>query len=161
MTEILLKSEQDTKRLAELVGAYLKPVDCLTLQGDLGAGKTTLMRYLIASLQENKTDVVSPSFMLMQEYDVRADGRETTLWHLDGYRLKDASEIPELGLEELLESGIVAIEWPDRFAGYLPQDRLEVQLEVTAGNERKIKFNGEGKHVETAAQISERFHDAA
>jgi tRNA A37 threonylcarbamoyladenosine biosynthesis protein TsaE len=178
MQEILLCDENDTARLARIVARFLRPVDCLTLAGDLGAGKTTFMRYIIAALSNIPPEVVSPSFMIMQEYPVfvgalppslalppplRAShllGKEripSTLYHLDGYRLNDASEIPELGLEEMLENGIVAIEWPDRFIGWLPKDRLELEIRVKGAQTRKVTIAGRGKHAGTATQIHDQF----
>lgn len=159
----LLKDEADTARLAQAIAAHLQPVDCLTLTGNIGAGKTTLMRYLIGALQDlgvsRQPSVVSPSFMIMQEYDAIVRAVTTKLYHIDGYRLRDESEIPELGLEEMLESGIVAIEWPELFERYLPKNRLELTLELVDNGTRKATLRGRGTtHENIATQISQEFH---
>lgn len=183
---ISLANEADTARLACSIARYLQPVDCLTLTGTLGAGKTTLMRYLIQHLQQDPAVVISPSFMLVQEYEVRIQAKDfkverqseqgearsvgfgaaapfkkTTLYHVDGYRLNDPREIPELGLEECFENGIVAIEWPEIFAGFLPKNRLELTLEMADNGGRRAFLQGKGNHEAIAYQISEEFHGNA
>lgn len=172
---ILLDTESDTKRFAEALSTHLHSVDCLTLTGTLGAGKTTLMRYLIQALSEETGTVLSPSFMLVQEYDVRVQSsvvsgqlgnpqteqapqqNKTKLYHLDGYRINHPSEIPELGLEEMLESGIVAIEWPEVFADYLPKNRLEITIELLENQQRCVILTGKGRHDITASQLNQEF----
>lgn len=183
---LLLSDEAATARLARLIADHLRPVDCLTLTGNLGAGKTTLMRYLIQHLQQEQSAVISPSFMIMQEYDVRIQAHhrelahpteqgeaaercgvwggspiQTKLYHVDGYRLNDEGEIPELGLEECFETGIVAIEWPEKFGYYLPKNRLELTLELADNGSRRATLQGRGEHEKIAAQISEEFHGNA
>jgi tRNA threonylcarbamoyl adenosine modification protein YjeE len=170
MVELCLYTEQDTARLASIIAACLRPVDCLTLTGNLGAGKTTLMRYLIGAMQDSvvscQSSVVSPSFMIVQEYEVRVQSsefrvQETKLYHVDGYRLNSASEIPELGLEECFETGIVAIEWPEIFANYLPKNRLELTLELGDNGSRNATITGKGIHETSITQLSQEFHGSA
>lgn len=154
----VLASEQETARLAKAISQCMEPEDCLTLQGDLGAGKTTLMRYLIAALQQKPTPVISPSFLLMQEYEIELKGKKTVLWHIDGYRLNNTSEIQELGLDELFSNAIVAIEWPERFEGFLPPDRLDIRLQMITGTERSVMIKGRGKNAGTEIDIGKKFH---
>lgn len=103
--------------------------DVITLRGDLGAGKTAFARAFITRLTPSATEVTSPTFTLMQSYDVMlASGQPELLWHLDLYRLEEEGEADALGLEEL-ERHIMLIEWPERIGRRLPVHRLEVAIE--------------------------------
>lgn len=100
---------EETQKLAKRVGALLHPGDILTLDGPLGAGKTAFARALIQGLIGQDQEVPSPTFTLVQTYDIR----DLTLWHFDLYRLEHPEEIWELGFEEV-SGGIALIEWPQR-----------------------------------------------
>jgi tRNA threonylcarbamoyl adenosine modification protein YjeE len=162
----VLRSEADTVRLAQIIARRLHPVDCIALTGNLGAGKTCFTRALIQFLQPPdapEVTVISPSFLLMQEYQVQLQegkyaGQQAVLWHLDGYRLESEAEIPELGLDELLESAIVVMEWAERFAGFLPLNRLEITLETVENTIRKVTITGKGKHEHSIHTIDKEFH---
>jgi len=106
----------------------------LLLYGDLGAGKTTFVRYIIR--QFNSTDECSsPTFSLINHYE-SPDG---PIYHMDMYRLKDLSEAVDIGVEEYLDSGsFCIIEWPELLEPILPQDSLRVRIEVLPGHKRKI-----------------------
>jgi tRNA threonylcarbamoyl adenosine modification protein YjeE len=121
-------SESELLRLAEEIAFAVRPGDCLLLQGDLGAGKTTLARALIrALLGDDAAEIPSPTFTILQTYDAP----RMSIAHLDLYRLADASEIEELGLADTLVTGIALIEWPERAEGRLPEDHLRVRLADT------------------------------
>lgn len=120
--------------------------DVITLRGDLGAGKTVLARGFIrqACVRGGEPaadfDVPSPTFTLVQIYDVPPGGAETvtggpSIWHFDLYRLESASDIWELGFEEALDDGISLIEWPERAASLLPDERLDLVLETREGSD--------------------------
>ena len=95
----------------------------MTLSGDLGAGKTTFARALIRYLAGDETiEVPSPTFTLIQTYELP----RFTLVHADLYRLSGAAELAELGFDDLPEGAVVLMEWPDRAAGFLPPDRLDI-----------------------------------
>lgn len=120
MTRIIeIRSPEDTAAFARALAPALAPGDVLALSGPLGAGKTAFARALIeARLAATGRDeeVPSPSYTLVQTYDL--DGSD--LWHVDLYRLGDASELAELGLEEAFRDGIAVVEWPDRLGRLLP-----------------------------------------
>ena len=141
---VVLGNEQATGRLAVDIASMLKPGDLVTLSGDLGAGKTTFARALIRHLGEDAAlEVPSPTFTLVQTY---ATPRGTVV-HGDLYRLGDAAELAELGLEEVAESAVVLLEWPDRAGGELPGDRLDIALTLTeslAPNQRQARITGHG-----------------
>lgn len=145
-----------------MVAGALRPVDCVTLQGTLGAGKTTFMRHLLKELSPQTESVVSPSFMLMQEYPVTLpSGEDATLWHIDGYRLERAEEVMELGIEELAEQAILCIEWPEKFLEFLPCDRLAVTMEITDAQTRRATLSGQGGWKETIQAIAGKQNGAA
>ena len=122
---ITLDNEQATVRLAGDIASMLEPGDLVTLSGDLGAGKTTLARALIRYLAKDPAIAVpSPTFTLMQNYDLP----RFPLIHADLYRLSGPGELAELGFEDLPEDSVVLLEWPDRAAGFLPADRLDIAL---------------------------------
>src|SRR6185295_7670265 len=132
---VALPGEHATLRLAIDIANSLQRGDTVTLSGDLGAGKTTLARALIRYLAGDETiEVPSPTFTLMQSYDLP----QFTLVHVDLYRLSGSGDLAELGLDDLPEGAVVLIEWPDRAAGILPPDRLDVAL--TLAPKLKLEF---------------------
>lgn len=126
-----LTSPEHTAELAAQIAGALRPGDCLLLEGPIGAGKTHFARHLIQSLLDFPEDVPSPTFTLVQTYDV--DGGE--LWHADLYRLSSLEEIEELGLASAFDSAICLVEWPDRLAELTPPHALHLSLELLAEEE--------------------------
>jgi tRNA threonylcarbamoyl adenosine modification protein YjeE len=107
------------------IAIALEPGDMVTLSGDLGAGKTTFARALIRHLAGDPTiEVPSPSFTLIQTYDLP----RFPVVHADLYRLSGAAELAELGFEDLPADAVTLLEWPDRAAGSLPPDRLDIAI---------------------------------
>jgi tRNA threonylcarbamoyladenosine biosynthesis protein TsaE len=111
--------------------------DVFALTGELGAGKTAFARSFISALARREgvappTDVPSPTFTLMQEYDVGA----LRVFHFDLYRLKRPEEAMELGVEDACADGIALIEWPERLGPYLPRDRIDVQFAIVGAGRR-------------------------
>jgi tRNA threonylcarbamoyladenosine biosynthesis protein TsaE len=121
----------ETVRLGELIGLSLAPGDLVLLYGELGAGKTTLVRGMARGVAY-RGRVSSPTFALAHAYR----GRRLTLHHLDLYRLKEG-DTDELGLDELLRDprGAVVVEWPQA-AGRWPKERVEVRLSHARGGRR-------------------------
>lgn len=142
---VSVDSEAAMLALAGQLAACLQPGDCLTLEGDLGAGKTVFARGVVQALSASDVAVTSPTFNVVQLYDVSlADGESVSLWHIDLYRLEHADELVELGLEEALNEGITLIEWPQIAEKSLPDDRLRVQIATLSDkNGRDIVFCGE------------------
>jgi tRNA threonylcarbamoyl adenosine modification protein YjeE len=120
-----------TAQLGRLIADRLGPGDLVALTGDLGAGKTTLARAILTSLGVAE-NVPSPTFTLVQNYETP----RLNVSHYDLYRLKNAHEMQELGLEEALEQGAALVEWPERAADHLPDDRLTVELSAHGGGRR-------------------------
>lgn len=121
---VALADEAATQRLGEDLALMLRRGDCLALSGDLGAGKSTLARALIRALADDPHyEVPSPTFTLVQSYDL-----PLPVAHFDFYRLSDAGEVDELGLDEALDHGIALVEWPERAEGALPDDAIRLTL---------------------------------
>lgn len=121
---VRLDSDADTQRLGEDLALALKPGDVLALSGDLGAGKSTLARALLRALADDEhLEVPSPTFTLVQTYDLRIAAA-----HFDLYRLTDAEELDELGFDEAVASGVALVEWPERAEQYLPLSRIRLTL---------------------------------
>jgi len=122
---VVLPDEHATMRLMVDVASALEPGDVLTLSGDLGAGKTTFARAMIRYLAGDETvEVPSPTFTLMQVYELP----RFPVVHADLYRVAGSEELAELGFDDLPEGAVVVVEWPDRAAGFLPNDRIDVTL---------------------------------
>ena len=108
-----LASEDDTTRIAAQFASEAKIGDCFALYGDLGVGKSTFARFFIQSLLGANTEVPSPTFTIMQQYD-------KSILHVDCYRLTTADDAIEIGLFELLAASISLIEWPEIIEHALP-----------------------------------------
>jgi tRNA threonylcarbamoyladenosine biosynthesis protein TsaE len=131
-----LNTEQDTRDLAVFIAPLLRPGDVICLWGDLGSGKTFFTRALAAAL--GITELVdSPSFVLLKEYT----GGKFPLFHLDLYRLKNAADFLDLGITDLIDSGVTLIEWPELAAQYLPQRILNLSLRFSyQGRQRSVEI---------------------
>ncbi len=123
-----------TEALGARIAAGLAAGDAVALEGDLGAGKTTLARAVLKALGV-EGEVPSPSFTLVQCYETA----KFPVRHVDLYRIERADELEELGLDEGLEDGAVLIEWPERAA--LPDDALHVKLSIE-GDGRVAEISG-------------------
>jgi len=131
--------------ISKKILSNLSSTDCLFLLGELGSGKTTFARSLIHQLQEknkiNKTEVLSPTFNLLYEYEIKS----IKVMHYDLYRLKVVKEIEQLGMFENLKNVITIIEWPEIIKKDI-EDRLEISFYYEKESEnRKIDFKGFGK----------------
>ena len=128
-----LPDEAATIALAKRLAEHLHPRDTLLLSGALGAGKTHIARALIrAWLSDADASVPSPTFTLVQCYD----SPRGEVWHADLYRLSDAQELTELGLDEAFGAAVCLIEWPDRMAPDWPDAAL-LHLDRTPGDTRQ------------------------
>lgn len=136
---IEVKSEQETRALGERLGRLLTGGETIELIGDVGAGKTTFVKGLAVGLGVTGT-VQSPSFTISQVHDAR-DGIH--LAHYDFYRLTD----PGIMADELAEATqdektVVVVEWADTVVKVLPEERIRIQFQSPADNERIMTFSG-------------------
>jgi len=125
-----LADEAATRGFGAALAGVLRPGDVVTLSGPLGAGKTTLARAVLRALGE-AGEVPSPTFALVQPYD----DLRLQVWHADLYRLDDASELRELGLDEILAVGALLVEWPSRAPDAWPH-ALALSLDPIDGTAR-------------------------
>jgi tRNA threonylcarbamoyladenosine biosynthesis protein TsaE len=137
------RSPADTFRLGRRLGALLRPGDVIALAGELGAGKTCLIRGLAAGAGVPRSAAVSsPTFTLVNEYPGRIP-----FYHVDLYRLGSEDEAEGLGLEECLGgAGVAAVEWADRFPSLLPEDVLWIRLTYKTPSRRTLAFDATGPH---------------
>jgi tRNA threonylcarbamoyladenosine biosynthesis protein TsaE len=142
--EFFSRSPEQTRRLGMRLGKLLQPSDVVCLQGELGAGKTTLVQGL-AQGWGAVDPVSSPTFVLVNVYR-RPDAGQ--LFHLDAYRLESAAEAEELDLDTLLEQGPLVVEWAERIAASLPAERLWAELEYVAEEQREMRFAARGERYE-------------
>jgi tRNA threonylcarbamoyladenosine biosynthesis protein TsaE len=137
---IVLRSDspETTRALAARLGALLRPGDVVALSGDLGAGKTCFVQGLAAGMGI-QGNVTSPTFILMRHHP-----GQVMLCHADAYRLGSAEEFADLGLDDVLRQGVLAVEWAEQVANALPADRVEVLLEANGEDSRRLWFRGGG-----------------
>ena len=122
---MLLRGAEETESWGERLAQELQPGDVVTLNGPLGAGKTTLVRGLCRGLGIPPEQISSPTFVILQIYE----GGRLPVYHFDLYRLKDPSELDHIGAEEFFwGEGVSLIEWPEIAQGKLPFKRIEVRL---------------------------------
>jgi tRNA threonylcarbamoyladenosine biosynthesis protein TsaE len=134
-------NETDTARLGAALAETLPAGTVVALCGTLGAGKTRLVQNVAHSLDIDPRQVVSPTFMLIQEYH----GRKS-VYHFDAYRLASQREFLALGPDEYFESGgLVFIEWADRVANCLPRDTVNIDIEVIGENSRRFNISTTGE----------------
>ena len=139
---MIVKSLEHLNSLSRKIADKLAKNDCIFLIGEIGVGKTTFTRYLINHLQEKNgekiTEVLSPTFNLLYEYDLKT----IKIMHYDLYRIKDGKELKHLGIFLDKKDTIKIIEWPQLINIPLP-DKLEIHLDyVKNEKEREIKFIG-------------------
>ena len=136
----------DTDRLGAALAQVLPARSVISLVGTLGAGKTYLVQALAAALGVARESVVSPTFVLCQEYQ-----GSKKIVHVDAYRLRDEDEFLELGPQEWFESeGLTLIEWADRVESCLPVERLEIRIEVLPADARQFEMRAIGESMVVA-----------
>ncbi len=141
--EQFLYEAADESQTAQLGAALAKVVPdgaVVALCGTLGAGKTRLVQAIAEAEGVDRRDVVSPTFVLLQQYRGRRP-----IYHFDAYRLRDEDEFLELGPEEYFDSGgVTLVEWAERVEGCLPEERIEVRIEVIGDTSRRFEIEARG-----------------
>jgi tRNA threonylcarbamoyladenosine biosynthesis protein TsaE len=138
--EFTTQSDADTIEVGRKLAKLLKPPQLLILSGDLGTGKTTLVKGIAQALDAAEADeVTSPTFTLIHEYEGTRDGKPVKLYHLDVYRLEGERQLETLGLDELLtENALVLVEWGEKFKSIKKKSTGEIAITSTGGDARKI-----------------------
>ena len=142
---MIIKSLDQLNSFSKKVADHLTKKDYIFLSGDIGVGKTTFTRYLINYLQKKEgskaTEVLSPTFNLLYEYDLK----KCKIMHYDLYRIKNVKELDNLDIFQENENAIKIIEWPG-IIKISTSDKLEIHLDYAKNdNERKLRLTGTGK----------------
>ena len=134
--EIITSSEEETENIGKELAQSLSKGDSVLLRGNLGAGKTVFSRRFARGLGITEP-VSSPTYTIVQEYELPAGGR---LYHLDLYRISGVNAALAFGVDEFLDDpdGISLIEWPDRIDGILPENAVSVEIEHLSDTRRRI-----------------------
>ncbi|RKQ28323.1 tRNA (adenosine(37)-N6)-threonylcarbamoyltransferase complex ATPase subunit type 1 TsaE [Oceanobacillus halophilus] len=140
--QLVTNNANETALLGEKLASLLEPGDVLTLEGDLGAGKTTFTKGLAKGLGVKRT-VNSPTFTIVKEYEGRLP-----LYHMDVYRLENSEE--DIGFDEYFNShGISVVEWAKFIEEYLPEERLNININYDEGDSRTIEFSSTSSHFDS------------
>ncbi len=143
--EYITHSAEETIALGRELASRLRDLRMVILRGDLGAGKTTLVKGIAEGLQAASQDnVTSPTFTLIHEYR----GPEVTLYHVDLYRIETERELATLGLDEIFagEGNLVLLEWGEKFPRLVAECDAEIRIERTGEFERKITVKKNSKN---------------
>ncbi len=145
-------SVEETERMGQILGGLLRPGDVVALFGELGSGKTVLVRGIAAGLGCPPSQVHSPSFTLVNEY-VRRPRDAGRLAHVDLYRIRSEEELPGIGWDEYVHSRhVVVVEWADRALRWLPRDHLRVSLVTVGPDRRRLGVQGTGSRSSEVAR---------
>lgn len=139
-------SAADTIRCGHEIAHLLNPPRLMILHGDLGAGKTTLVKGIAEALDAAQPDeVTSPTFTLIHEYEGKFSGKPVRLYHLDLYRVDTERQLDTLGLDELIgPDSIILVEWGDKFPWIVKRSQGEIQMCTAGGDKRKITLRFKG-----------------
>jgi tRNA threonylcarbamoyladenosine biosynthesis protein TsaE len=131
-------SAEETTELGRKLAAELKPGSIVLLRGDLGAGKTTMVKGIAEGFHAAEAErVTSPTFTLIHEYR----GPEVTLYHIDLYRIDTQRELDTLALDDLMDGhSILVIEWGEKFERFVKERDVEIGIEHAGGDERLISL---------------------
>jgi tRNA threonylcarbamoyladenosine biosynthesis protein TsaE len=138
--EFTTHSGADTIEVGRKLVKLLKPPQLLLLLGELGTGKTTLVKGIAQALDAAEPDeVTSPTFTLLHEYQGTREGKPIKLYHIDIYRLESERQLETLGLDELLtDDALVLVEWGDKFKSIKKRSTGEILITSQGGDARKI-----------------------
>ena len=142
--EFFSRSPEQTRRIGMRLGGLLQPGDLIGLQGELGAGKTTLVQGM-AQGWGSLDAVSSPTFILVNEYR-RPNGGQ--FFHMDAYRLESGLEAVELDLDLMLGEGALVVEWPERISSVLPREELRIHLDLIGEEQRQMRFKAKGSRYD-------------
>lgn len=133
--EVVTRSAEETAEFGRELAKHIRPPCLILLEGELGSGKTMLVKGLVAGLGvAREKEVTSPSFTLVHEY-----GRERKVYHVDLFRIEGARDLASLGLEDLFEeNATVIIEWGERISDNAPRLQWRIRLEYVTSEERRI-----------------------
>lgn len=139
--KVQVNNLEETNEIALKLATYLNKGDLITLEGELGVGKTTFVKGLAKGLNIEEV-ITSPTFTIIKEYT-----GDLPLYHMDAYRLEHAEE--DIGFEEYFNGdGVSVVEWAQFIELFLPEERLNILMQYIDENSRYIIFKSEGKHYD-------------
>ncbi len=148
MLDFITHSAAQTMRIGQRLGEQLRPGDVLLLYGNLGVGKTQLVKGIVQGLGSDEL-VTSPSFVLINEYRAGTRWPHMRIYHVDLYRIEHATEVDSIGLQELWHApDICLIEWADHAEGQLPDAHLAIYMSHLDETKRVLRFVPQGEHYQ-------------
>ena len=139
---MMTESVNETLAIGKKLGRLLSPGDVILLTGELGAGKTCLVKGIADGLGIKGTRITSPTFIIINEYTGKIP-----LYHIDLYRIGSIEDLRDIGMEELVYGkGVTAIEWAERIKDTLPDERMEISLKWVDDKSRTIDIRAFGSH---------------
>jgi tRNA threonylcarbamoyladenosine biosynthesis protein TsaE len=138
MREVVTHSAEETIALGRSLAPSLAPPKIVLLRGDLGAGKTTLVKGIAGAFDAaEEDDVTSPTFTLIHEYR----GPRVNVYHIDLYRVDTPRQLETLGLDDLIrENSLLLLEWGEKFQRFVEERDVEIQIERLGEDERRIRI---------------------
>jgi len=138
MREVVTHSAEETIALGRSLAPILLPPKLVLLRGDLGAGKTTLVKGIARAFNAAKEeDVTSPTFTLIHEYRAQ----HVNVYHVDLYRVDTPRQLETLGLDDLIsENSVLLLEWGEKFQRFVDERDVEIQIEHLGEDERRIRI---------------------
>ncbi|MDR1959122.1 MAG: tRNA (adenosine(37)-N6)-threonylcarbamoyltransferase complex ATPase subunit type 1 TsaE [Planctomycetaceae bacterium] len=151
----IARNEADSDKLGQALAELLPDGAVVALIGTLGAGKTRLVQAVAAASGVPKSAVSSPTFVLIHEYD---EG-DRPIYHFDAYRLDDEESFLKLGAEEYFEGfGLSFIEWADKIPHAMPENHIEIQIDILGNSERRFRISVRGNcYNDFLEQIAKKF----
>lgn len=139
-TTFISTSFEETREIAENIANKIEAGTTICLYGELAAGKTTFTQGIGKAFGINR--LISPTFLIMRQYEVNNHSTIKTLYHLDLYRLNSIEDIKAFDLEEIWSrpENLLVIEWPEKLEDSLPKERIDVHFKANGENEREIKI---------------------
>lgn len=134
MQEIIINSKNEMAALASKIALEARVGDVFCLEGTLGAGKSFFAKNFINFLQEKPTEILSPTFNLVYNYETK----KGEVFHFDLYRLKSSQELENIGFFDAINNGISLIEWPQIAEKFLPKNCKKITIEILGEEKRKV-----------------------
>lgn len=149
---IILNNLEDTDKIGKAIGENLQEGSVICLEGDLGAGKTTLTQFIAKGLMIEDY-VTSPTFTIIKEYSGRLN-----LYHMDAYRLDSEDDMIDLGYDEYINSdGVCIIEWASKIKGLIPKSAININITINYEDEKRyLDISGEGKQFDDIIESLKR-----
>jgi tRNA threonylcarbamoyladenosine biosynthesis protein TsaE len=154
--ELETRGSDETREAGRRLADWLEAGDVVLLHGDLGSGKTTLAQGVAAGLGV-ESPISSPSFVLINEYDVSTAKVPGRLFHVDLYRLRDQADLESIGYAEIIApiESVTLVEWPERAQDLLPDDYLLIEIKFTGSDQRDLRFSFRSSTATAADRLAQ------